>query len=56
MELLTAAGHQVVGLDLRGHGQSSKPYCAEQYETSLLASDVVRVLNALSITRSAEKW
>jgi pimeloyl-ACP methyl ester carboxylesterase len=52
VELLTGAGRRVIGVDLRGHGQSSKLYRAESYETSLLASDVVRVLGELRIARS----
>jgi pimeloyl-ACP methyl ester carboxylesterase len=52
VELLTAGGHQVIGVDLRGHGRSSKPYRPEHYETALLASDVVRVFDELGVTRS----
>jgi pimeloyl-ACP methyl ester carboxylesterase len=49
VELLTGAGHRVIGVDLRGHGRSSKHYAPEQYETSLLALDVVRVLGELEL-------
>lgn len=52
VELLTAAGRQVIGVDLRGHGQSSKLYGAEEYETSLLASDVLHVLDEVAVARS----
>jgi pimeloyl-ACP methyl ester carboxylesterase len=52
VELLTAAGHHVIGVDLRGHGRSSKPYRPEDYETALLASDVVRVFDELGVARS----
>jgi pimeloyl-ACP methyl ester carboxylesterase len=52
VESLTAAEHQVIALDLRGHGLSSKLHSPEQYETTLLASDVVRVLDELEIKRS----
>jgi pimeloyl-ACP methyl ester carboxylesterase len=52
VELLTGAGRRVIGVDLRGHGQSSKLYRSEAYETCLLASDVVRVLGELRIARS----
>jgi pimeloyl-ACP methyl ester carboxylesterase len=52
VELLVAAGRHVIGVDLRGHGQSSKLYRAEEYETSLLASDVLRVLDELAVGRS----
>jgi pimeloyl-ACP methyl ester carboxylesterase len=53
VELLTDAGHQVIGVDLCGHGQSSKLYRAEDYETAALASDVIRVLDELDVARSA---
>jgi pimeloyl-ACP methyl ester carboxylesterase len=52
VELLTDAGHRVIGVDLRGHGQSSKLYRAEDYETAALASDVIHVLDELGIARS----
>jgi pimeloyl-ACP methyl ester carboxylesterase len=49
---LFGARRRVVGVDLRGHGRSSKLYTAEQYETPLLARDVVRVLDELDVARS----
>jgi pimeloyl-ACP methyl ester carboxylesterase len=52
VELLADAGHRVIGVDLRGHGQSSKLYRAEDYETAALASDVIGVLDELGIARS----
>jgi pimeloyl-ACP methyl ester carboxylesterase len=52
VELLTDAGHQVIGVDLRGHGQSSKLYRTEDYGTAALASDVVRVLDEFGIAQS----
>jgi pimeloyl-ACP methyl ester carboxylesterase len=52
VELLTSAGHRVIGVDLRGHGRSSKLYSAEDYETAALASDVIRVLDELDVARS----
>jgi pimeloyl-ACP methyl ester carboxylesterase len=52
VQVLTAAGRRVVGVDLRGHGQSSTLYRAEEYETILLASDVVHVFDELGVTRS----
>jgi pimeloyl-ACP methyl ester carboxylesterase len=59
VELLTDAGHQVIGVDLRGHGRSSKPSRPEDYETALLASDVVRVFDELGVARSdvsSSRW
>jgi pimeloyl-ACP methyl ester carboxylesterase len=52
VELVTAAGHQAIGIDFRGHGQSSKLYGAEHYETAFLAADVLHVFNELGIARS----
>jgi pimeloyl-ACP methyl ester carboxylesterase len=52
VELLSGAGRHVIALDLRGHGLSSKPREAAQYETSLLATDVVRLLDELELRRS----
>jgi pimeloyl-ACP methyl ester carboxylesterase len=52
VEPLTAAAHHVIAIDLRGHGRSSKLYSAEEYETGLLASDVVEVLDDVGVSRS----
>ncbi len=51
IESLNSSGLQVIGLDLRGHGKSGKPHDVESYGTSNLASDVVAVLDQLSLTR-----
>ena len=51
IEALNHSGLQVIGLDLRGHGKSGKPHEIESYGTSNLASDVVTVLDQLSLTR-----
>ena len=51
IEALNDSGLQVIGLDLRGHGQSGKPHEIASYGTSNLASDVVAVLDRLSLTR-----
>ena len=53
IEALNRSGLQVIGLDLRGHGQSDKPHQLEAYGTSNLASDVVAVLDQLSLTRAS---
>lgn len=50
IEAMNRSGLQVIGLDLRGHGQSDKPHKMEAYGTSNLASDVVAVLDQLSLT------
>jgi pimeloyl-ACP methyl ester carboxylesterase len=49
---LLAEGFGVVGMDARGHGRSTKLYAAAGYETSLLAADVVAVLDRLRIDRA----
>jgi pimeloyl-ACP methyl ester carboxylesterase len=51
IESLNNNGLQVIGLDLRGHGKSGKPHDIESYGTSNLASDVVAVLDQLSLAR-----
>lgn len=53
IESLTGAGLQVIGLDLRGHGQSGKPHDFESYGTANLASDVIAVLDQLSLLRAS---
>ena len=42
---------RVVALDVRGHGESEKPYVADAYGREL-AADVVRVLDALQVHRA----
>jgi pimeloyl-ACP methyl ester carboxylesterase len=51
IDTLNSSGLQVIGLDLRGHGKSGKPNAVEAYGTSNLASDVLAVLDQLSLTR-----
>ena len=53
IETLNDSGLQVIGLDLRGHGQSGKPHEIESYGTSNLASDVIAVLDRLSLARAS---
>lgn len=52
IELLASSGHQVIAVDLRGHGRSAKLYGPEDYETHLLASDVVHVFDELDVESS----
>jgi pimeloyl-ACP methyl ester carboxylesterase len=44
---LTAAGRQVIALDVRGHGESDKPHEISAYDEGELARDVVRLLDHL---------
>ncbi|MDB5481006.1 MAG: alpha/beta hydrolase fold [Caulobacteraceae bacterium] len=48
---LTAAGHEVILIDSRGHGRSSRDGRPFTYE--LMASDVVAVMDALRVPRAA---
>ena len=49
VKTLTGAGRRVVGLDNRGHGQSGKPHEPAAYATTIMAQDVVRLLDHLAI-------
>lgn len=47
---LLAAGRQVIGLDARGHGQSSKPYEPAAYENDAMARDVIALFDHLGLS------
>lgn len=49
---LTRAGHRVIALDDRGHGQSEKLYDPAAYHTDLMADDVRALLDHLGIARA----
>lgn len=49
---LTAAGRQVIALDVRGHGESDKPHVLDAYDEGELARDVVRLLDHLGFDRA----
>lgn len=49
---LTHDGRRVIALDNRGHGQSEKLYDPAQYTTSIMARDVVNLLDHLGIERA----
>jgi pimeloyl-ACP methyl ester carboxylesterase len=44
---LTGAGWQVIAVDMRGHGESSKPHDLAAYDEGELARDIVRLLDHL---------
>jgi pimeloyl-ACP methyl ester carboxylesterase len=46
------ADHQVILLDSRGHGRSDKPHDPAAYDLTLRASDVVAVLDELSVWKA----
>ena len=48
-ETLIGSGRLVIGLDCRGHGKSDKPHDSAAFGLSVMASDVVRLLDHLSI-------
>ena len=50
--VLTDAGRMVIGLDVRGHGESDKPHDSEAYDEGELERDVVRLLDHLKIDRA----
>jgi pimeloyl-ACP methyl ester carboxylesterase len=43
-DALVSAGHKVIALDCRGHGQSAKPHDALAYDEGVMAADAVAVL------------
>jgi pimeloyl-ACP methyl ester carboxylesterase len=50
---LGAAGSRAIAIDLRGHGRSSKPSGPGRYATASFLDDVVKVMDALAVARSA---
>ena len=49
---LTAAGHQVITLDNRGHGESEKLYDPAAYGAPVMAEDAARLLAHLNIPKA----
>jgi pimeloyl-ACP methyl ester carboxylesterase len=49
VEFLVDRDFQVIGLDLRGHGQSDKPLDPELYRTERMSQDVLHLLDQLEI-------
>lgn len=45
-------GRRVIALDNRGHGDSTKLYDAAQYEISIMADDVIALMDHLAIARA----
>lgn len=53
VEALAAAGHRVLAPDLRGYGDSDRPEGVESYAMPHLVADVVGLLRARGVTRTA---
>jgi pimeloyl-ACP methyl ester carboxylesterase len=51
-ETLTRSGRLVIGLDCRGHGHSEKPHTPEAYARSVMAADIVRLLDHLGVAQA----
>ena len=51
VDLLTARDYQVIGLDLRGHGNSDKPHDPASYGTEVMSRDVLNLLEHLTIKK-----
>ena len=49
---LKKAGRRVIALDNRGHGESAKLYDPAEYSIPIMASDVVALMDHLSIPRA----
>jgi pimeloyl-ACP methyl ester carboxylesterase len=49
---LKGAGRRVIALDNRGHGASSKLYDPAAYHTTLMAGDVIALLDHLGLSRA----
>ena len=53
IDTLGEAGHRVVALDFRGHGESDKPHEPVAYAPGRMASDALALLDHLEIERAA---
>ena len=52
VDTLTKAGHRVVAIDNRGHGESQKLYDPSDYRLTFMAEDARRLLDHLEIERA----
>jgi pimeloyl-ACP methyl ester carboxylesterase len=53
IDFLVEQGHQVIGLDCRGHGSSGKPHTSAAYAGHQVPDDVITVMNAAGVDRAA---
>jgi pimeloyl-ACP methyl ester carboxylesterase len=49
-EWLERAGHTVLALDCRGHGESGKPHAREDYDERLMIADILAVMDAEGVS------
>lgn len=52
IESLTKAGRQAVALDCRGHGRSAKPHDPQAYEGTVMADDVIALMDHLGLAQA----
>ena len=52
-QTLARAGHKIVAIDCRGHGESQKPHAPSDYDEGRMAMDIVAVLADLEIPETA---
>ena len=52
-DTLTRAGHRVVALDCRGHGDSDKPHEVAAYDPARMTGDIALVMDAAGTPRAA---
>ena len=53
VKTLVDAGHQVIGIDNRGHGESEKLYDPSLYSAPVMAEDAKRLLDHFNITEAS---
>ncbi len=53
VKVLTEAGHKVIAIDNRGHGQSEKLYDSTLYSAQIMADDALHLLDHLGIARAS---
>ena len=52
VDFLVGEGHQVIGLDCRGHGSSGKPHSPASYAGNRVPDDVLAVMDAARVERA----
>lgn len=53
VKVLSEAGHKVIGIDNRGHGQSEKLYDSALYSAQTMADDALHLLDHLGIAQAS---